>query len=565
MALHLVRGSDTFAIRYHERTDHMKRIVLAAICMLPLALCAQVLNKPRVALRNWATGLSSPVSLANCGDSRLFVVEQDGRIRIISDSMTVVQRPFLDISDPVNSTGNEQGLLGLAFEPNYLDSGYFYVYYIRGAGPGYSRISRFHVSADPDSADVASEQVLYEWPQPNTNHNGGNILFGPDGYLYIGFGDGGSANDPPNNAQDFTDPLGDIIRIDVSEHNDTFLIPPTNPFTNNGDTLPEIWASGLRNPWRYSFDRLTGDLWIGDVGQNLWEEIDFWPAGDNSGPNFGWRCREGWIMNSNVSQTGCLGAAGYDQPRSAHSHAAPFDWCSITGGFVYRGPSYPHLFGHYIFTDYCAADIMTYSPTNIYDVDTLLLTTTGGYAAFGEDQNGEMYVANQQNGQIKKLYDPCPMDDPAITSDGFILTATEGTSYQWLLDGVAIPTATGQTYVPEVGGNYQVRVNFGTPCNLISDTLLFIATDINEAKGNGVTIFPQPAKDRVIIERAASGEAGDLRIVDALGRTVYAGTWAKGQGRMEVDVASFPVGTYVLSISGPGTSRPSNAPLVIAR
>ncbi len=543
----------------------MKRIFLAALLTLPALLSAQVLNKPKVALHNWASGLSIPVCLANCGDSRLFVVEKDGLIRIISDSMQVVERPFLDISGPVNSNGNEQGLLGLAFEPNYLDSGYFYVYYIRSAGPGYSRLSRFHVSSDPDSADVASEQVLYEWQQPFTNHNGGNIMFGPDGYLYIGFGDGGSADDPMGNAQDPSDPLGNMIRIDVSQHNDTYLIPPTNPYTNNGDTLPEIWASGLRNPWRWSFDRLTGDLWIGDVGQNAWEEVDFWPAGDNSGPNFGWRCREGWVINSGVSQTGCLGSSGYDQPRSAHSHDSPYGWCSVIGGFVYRGPSYPHLFGQYIFSDYCAGDFMTYAANNNYDLDTLLLTTTGGYAAFGEDLEGEIYVANQANGQIKKLYDPCPMNDPAITSDGFEITATEGLSYQWLLDGAVIADATGQTFVPEVGGNYQVRVNFGTPCNLISDTVVFIATGLVEQNGTGVAIYPQPAKDRVIIERVATAEASELRIFDVLGRVVFSSTWTKGQRQMDVDVAAIPVGTFVVSISGPGTVKPSNTTLVIAR
>ncbi len=543
----------------------MRPFAIAFALTLPMVLSAQVLNKPKIATTPWATGLNEPVSLANCGDTRLFVVEKDGRIRIISDSLTVVQRPFLDISGPVNSAGNEQGLLGLAFEPSYLDSGYFYVYYISGGGNGSSRISRFHVSNDPDSADVASEQVLYEWPQPYGNHNGGNIMFGPDGYLYIGFGDGGSANDPPDNGQDLTDPLGDIIRIDVSQHNDSFLIPPTNPFTNNGDTLPEIWASGLRNPWRWSFDRLTGDLWIGDVGQYDWEEVDFWPAGDNSGPNFGWRCREGVVANPGVSQSNCLGASAYDGPVSVHGHASPTSWCSITGGFVYRGSRYPHLYGHYVFVDYCAGDFMTYAAGTNNDVDTLLLTPTGGYAAFGEDAEGELYVANQQNGQVRKLFDPCPMSEPLIANDGYLLSATEGNSYQWYLNGAVITGATGQTYVPEVGGNYQVRVSFSGLCNLISDTLLFIATDIQEQDGNAIAVFPQPAKDRVIIERTATAEASELRIFDAMGRVVFTSMWTKGQQQMDVDVAAFPIGTYVVRIDGPGTMKPANTPLVIAR
>jgi glucose/arabinose dehydrogenase len=543
----------------------MKRFVITALCALPLVLSAQVLNKPKIATTPWATGLNEPVSLANCGDTRLFVVEKDGLIRIISDSMTVVQRPFLDISGPVNSAGNEQGLLGLAFEANYLDSGYFYVYYISGGGNGNSRISRFRVSSDPDSADVASEQVVYEWPQPYGNHNGGNILFGPDGYLYIGFGDGGSANDPPQNGQDLTEPLGDMIRIDVSQHNDTFLIPPTNPWINHGDTLPEIWASGLRNPWRWSFDRLTGDLWIGDVGQYDWEEVDFWPAGDNSGPNFGWRCREGNVANPGVTQSNCLGAGAYDGPVSVHGHAAPTNWCSITGGFVYRGSRYPHLYGHYVFVDYCAGDFVTYGAGTTNDVDTLLLTNTGGYAAFGEDHEGELYVANQQNGQVRKLFDPCPMSEPLITNDGYTLTATDGNSYQWYLNGAVIPGATEASYVPEVGGDYQVRVNFSTLCNLISDTLIFIATGVDERTVSGLALFPQPAKDRVIIERAYANDVAGLSVFDAVGRMVFTATWTKGQRQMEVDVATFPVGSYVVRLESVGTGTPVSAPLIIAR
>ena len=204
--------------------------------------------------------------------------------------------PFLDIHTRVNS-GGEQGLLGLAFDPNYAESGFFYVYYIFGGGNGSSRISRFSVTANPDSAAEASEQVIYSWPQPYSNHNGGDIHFGPDGYLYIGLGDGGSGGDPEGYAQNMSDPLGDMIRIDVSDPDTTYTIPPTNPFAGLvGDTLPEIWASGLRNPFRWGFDALTGDLWIGDVGQNAFEEVDFWPAGAlyNSHPNFGWNCYEGF-------------------------------------------------------------------------------------------------------------------------------------------------------------------------------------------------------------------------------------------------------------------------------
>ena len=362
-----------------------KRILLSATLALPLLLHAQVLNKPKVAVRNWATGFTQPVAVANCGDSRMFIVQKAGVIKIVSDSMTVEPTPFLDITSRVNSTNNEQGLLGLVFEPNYLDSGYFYVYYTHG-DPYFDRLSRFRVTADPNVADPNSEQVLIDVPDPEWNHNGGDLHFGSDGYLYVSFGDGGSGNDPWNNGQNYTEPLGGMFRIDVSEHNDHYLIPPTNHFAyeDGTDTLPELWAVGLRNPWRYSFDRLTGDLWIGDVGQNTWEEVDKWPAEDTTCPNFGWRCREGFVATPGISQSGCQDAGYYVSPLAAFNHTTQ-GWCSVIGGYVYRGAWYPHHYGHYIFTDYCAGDFLTFSDETNTDVDTMLMTTTAGYAAFGED------------------------------------------------------------------------------------------------------------------------------------------------------------------------------------
>jgi glucose/arabinose dehydrogenase len=552
----------TFAALTH--VNNMKRSLSILALAAPLLLAAQVLNKPKVALRNWATGFNEPVCLAHCGDSRLFVVEKDGIINIVSDSMTVVPQPFLDISGPVNSAGNEQGLLGLAFEPNYLDSGYFYVYYIAGTGNGNSRVSRFRVSDDPDSADVASEQILYEWPQPYANHNGGDIHFGPDGYLYVGFGDGGSGNDPEQNGQDYLEPLAGMIRIDVSQHDSTYLIPPSNPFSyeTGTDTLPETWAVGLRNPFRWSFDRQTGDLWIGDVGQNAWEEVDFWPAGDNSCPNFGWRCREAFVATPGISQTNCQGAQFYESPLAAFDHAGQ-GWCSVIGGYVYRGSWYPHHTGHYIFTDYCAGDFLTFAEGSNSDVDTMLMSATLGYAAFGEDVDGQLYVADQQGGTVQKLYDPCPMADPAITNDGYICTATAGNSYQWYLNGVLISGANQQTYIPQVSGNYQVRVNFGTPCTLFSDTLAFIATGIIEQQNGGVAVFPQPARNEVTIERSAMAEIADLAIIDGLGRSVVKARWSIGQKQMTLNVELLPAGAYVLRMSG-GTGNVSSTSLIIS-
>lgn len=529
----------------------MKRSLFALSVGLPVLLSAQVLNKPKVALRNWATGFTQPVAITNCGDSRLFVVEKAGRVRIVSDSMQVVAQPFLDISDHVNSVGNEQGLLGLAFPQNYADSGYFFVYYIFGPGNGTSRVSRFRVTADPDSADAASEQVIYSWPQPYTNHNGGDIHFGPDGYLYVGFGDGGSGYDPEQNGQDYTEPLAGMIRIDVSDPDTTYTIPPSNPFaTSTSDTLPEVWATGLRNPWRWGFDRLTGDLWIGDVGQDTWEEVDFWPAGDNSCPNFGWRCREGFIATPTINQANCLAASAYVEPQAAFAHAGQ-GWCSVIGGRVYRGEWYPHHAGHYIFTDYCAGDLLTFAAGSMTDVDTMLLTSTAGFAVIAEDSAGQLYVGNQLNGQVKKIYDPCPMGDPTITSQGdTALAATEANSYQWYMDGAPIQGATAQIYVPEATGNYQVVCNFGSPCSLISDTLLFIFDGMNDPAMGHLRLYPQPARDEVVLERQST-EASTVELADGIGRVVVVARWAEGQTRMHIAVGQLPNGLYsVRSLAG---------------
>lgn len=545
----------------------MNRALLLSLMLAPWASFAQVINKPKLALRNWATGLSEPVALANCGDDRMFVVQRAGSIKIISDSMTVVQRPFLNITSQVNSGQNEQGLLGLAFEPNYLESGYFYVYYISGTGTGTSRVSRFQVSNDPDSADAASETIIYEWPQPYWNHNGGDIHFGPDGYLYVGFGDGGSGNDPEQNGQDYTEPLGGMIRIDVSDHDTTYTIPESNPFFGTAsDTLPEVWATGLRNPWRWSFDRSTGDLWIGDVGQNAWEEVDFWPAGDNSCPNFGWRCREGFVATPGVSQSNCGGAAAYVAPVAAFDHVAANQggqaWCSVIGGYVYRGNWYPHHAGRYIFTDYCAGDFLTFGQG--YDVDTMLMSTTAGYSGFGQDVEGQLYVANQINGQVRKLYDPCPMADPEITAAGDLLTATEGNSYQWYLNGEAIPSATQQTYLANVSGEYQVEVNFGSPCTLLSDTLVFIVSQVVERAVPGVKVYPQPARDVVTFERPDATEAGTLQVFDLAGKHVRSERLAAGQKRIQMATSQLAGGTYEVRMVAPNGALKARATFVIA-
>lgn len=538
----------------------MKNTLLAFTLALPMLLSAQM-NPVRIALHNWATGLDRPVWLANAGDERMFVVQRLGAIKILTDSMQVLPTPFLDITSQVTSTQNEQGLLGLAFDPGYATNGFFYVYYITGSGSGSSRISRFHVSDDPNVADPTSEVVLYTVAQPYWNHNGGCLQFGPDGYLYCGFGDGGSGNDPYGNGQNLDVALGSMIRIDVSQHNSTYAIPADNPFVGAQDTLPELWASGLRNPWRYSFDRLTGDMWIGDVGQGAWEEVDFWPAGDNSGPNFGWRCREGLVATPGVDQTGCGTAADYVAPVAAFSHN-PQGWCSVIGGYVYRGPSFPHLYGKYIFTDYCAGDFLTFGSN--YALDTLLMTSNFGYAAFGQDLAGELYVVDHENNNIKKIVDACPMPDPVVSFDGHILTSTDANSWQWVLNGFAITGATEQNYVPLVNGSYQVRVNFGGPCLLMSGPVQVVTTGVHEYGDFRPAIYPQPASSNLELrsdDRTKPTFTVDL--VDAVGHTVAAFTWPGTEPTLTIDVSGLAQGSYVLRGGDGGAQRWARMVMVV--
>lgn len=519
----------------------MNKIGFCMLAALPLTACAQP-SPVQIELHQWAN-LNKPVYVTNAGDERLFVVQQQGIIRIITDSMQVAPVAFMNITDRVNDDMNEQGLLGLAFDPGYAENGFFYVNYIHGEDEGTSRISRFQVSADPNVADTSTEVVLYTVDQPYWNHNGGCLQFGPDGYLYCGFGDGGSGNDPENNAQDMGTALGKMIRIDVSQHNDTFLIPPDNPFVGTSGVLPEIWASGLRNPWRFSFDRTTGDLWIGDVGQNAWEEVDFWPAGDNAGPDFGWRCREGLVATPGVSQTGCAAAGPFTDPVAVFNHGSQ-GWCSVIGGYVYRGAQFPRLAGKYIFTDYCNGDFITFGDN--YDLDTLLMTGNYGYSSIGEDAAGELYVTDVEHNRVYKLVDACPMPSPVVTFDGGILSSTLADAWQWLLNGSAIPGANTAQFTPEENGFYQVEASFGE-CVLLSDTVQVLTTATAEGGPFKPSVYPQPAAATLTLRAdGRTKPAYSVELLDLTGKVVRTLPWPSAAAKLLLDVAGLAEGNYVL-------------------
>lgn len=368
-----------------------------------LALACSAQAQPLLDLQLVAgPAFDSPVDIANCGDGRLFIVEKNGYIRILNADGT--SSLFLDIDAKVKSSGSEQGLLGLAFDPNYAANGYFYVNYTNNTGTGNTTIARYTRNAvNPNVADVASEVILLTIVQPFTNHNGGNLEFGPDGYLYIGTGDGGSGGDPGNRAQDITDQLlGKMLRIDVSTA--PYSIPADNPFVGiTGDD--EIWQYGLRNPWRFSFDRLTGDLWIGDVGQSAWEEVDFQPASSTGGENWGWRCYEG---NATYNTTGCAGIGTYDFPIYVYNHSFATGGYAITGGYVYRGSDYPGMYGYYIFCDYVTGNWWTTTSDGAGGwISAKNDLSFGDIATFGEGNDGELYCASLSTGLIYKVVDLC--------------------------------------------------------------------------------------------------------------------------------------------------------------
>lgn len=370
------------------------RLSFHVIAFVALVLLSGCPRRDTVQLQLVAEGFDAPDFVGSPpGDAaRLFVVEQTGKIWIVKNG-TRLETPFLDVSAKLGADSGEQGLLGLAFHPDYATNGYFYVHYTNADLN--SRIARYTVSENANVADAASEAVLLENDDPFPNHNSGMLAFGPDGYLYIGMGDGGSANDPNNNAQNLNTIFGKILRVNV-DGAQPYTIPSDNPFVGMVDTRQEVWVYGLRNPWRFSFDRETGDLYIGDVGQNAREEIDFQAGTSGGGENYGWRNREGTICRPGETDCDVPGAV---EPIYDYSQAGAR---SVTGGYVYRGNAMPALRGTYFLADYVSGKVTSFR----YDGAALTaltehpgLTPAGGLASiasFGEDADGELYVVDHR-------------------------------------------------------------------------------------------------------------------------------------------------------------------------
>ena len=475
------------------------------------AILAFGADPPPVRLHQVASGFQNPLDIRfpPDGSGRMFVVEQIGRIRVVKNGAVLAQ-PFLDMRGRVSCCG-ERGLLGLAFSPRFAENGRFYLNYTDPSGD--TVVSRIQVVAgNPDAADASSEQVVLRVAQPFSNHNGGNLMFGPNGFLYIGLGDGGGGADPENNGQRNTTLLGKMLRIDVESGSATYSVPSTNPFVNSSGTRPEIWAMGLRNPWKYTFDRETGDLWIADVGQSRAEEVNVQPAASSGGENYGWRRMEGlqcYPSGSSCDRSG-LTMPVVEYPRS--------EGVSVTGGYVYRGSRYRALRGFYLYSDFGSGNIWALQRSGDAWDNRRVLASGRNISTFGEDPGGELYVADHSGGGIYLI----SAGAPAITAEGVVNAASFRTGVTpgslatvfgsgiTSLPGIVAPTAfplptnlggisvaVNGIATPILGVasiNGQEQINFQVPFEVAGASTVSVVVTANGQSSSAVTVPVMPAQ-----------------------------------------------------------------------
>jgi hypothetical protein len=487
-------------------------------------------------------------------DARLFVVQRNGVV-LVFDTAGAKIDTFMNIRNLITTSsgaGEERGLLSLAFSPNYTSNGYFFIYYVDLNGQ--VTISRWSVSANPNRADMASENVVIKIFHPFSNHNGGCLRFDQFGYLVAGTGDGGSAGDPDNRAQNIDSLLGKMLRFDVTTL--PYTIPPGNQFVGVAGR-DEIWSYGMRNPWRFSFDRKNKDLYIADVGQNIWEEIDYQPADSIAGRNYGWKCWEGDAVYS----TACPGTTF---PVQTYQHTA--GRCSVSGGVVYRGDKYADMNGYYFYADYCTSDFWALSKNSGSWANNLALAFgSDGIVSIDEDYFGEMYACGLSLGVVYKMKsDNCNsvvyVDSAKITTsqihadclvDTLYANYIPGVVYQWKNTGVAISGANSwKLAVPgNSGGDFTVDVINGS-CTTTSATYkLDICEGIENLENHNIKFYPNPAKDIIFVENFNTNSLiNTIRIIDVAGNTVlsFAGNKDKKQG---LDVSKLNNGLYTLQVS----------------
>ena len=548
--------------------QHLLAIVLCFLFIIPSN--AQIID-----LIPHAAGLNEPIDIASAGDDRLFIVEREGRIRILERNGTVLSEPFIDITDDVRSSGPEQGLLSMAFHPDYANNGFFYLNYTNPNGDTY--IARYSVSSsNPNLASPNSRLILYTVTQPYNNHNGGDINFGPDGYLYIALGDGGSGGDPGDRAQNLNFELGKILRIDV-DSGTLYSIPPDNPYAQPGQMgLDEIWASGLRQPWRFSFDSETGDMWVGDIGEDEWEEINFQPAASAGGENYGWRCYEGLEPFNTSACTG--NAEDYTYPIHVYANNSTTSGCSVTGGYVYRGGAFESLQGLYIYADYCTGRFWSLRllPGTGWFNEPLGQSSAFNFRTFGEDDRRELYVAGATDGMIYRVVDPTalPIDLVAFTAENIDnkevvlkwLTATEIDSdyfdIQRSLDGInfanigkvsaAGNSTTEQNYQftdgdPAFGEIYYRLRQVDLDGSVTYSEVVQVKLDRNYVTPN---IYPNPihSKQNLTVDFGDIPTTSiQINIVDMSGRQVYYREFPAGQNRFDIPINELTKGMYIVN------------------
>ncbi len=525
------------------------RLIVALVAALLLAtnLISQEIRTVQI-----ASGITAPTDIesARDGSGRLFFVQQNGIIRIFRNG-ALLPAAFLDIRSKTRAM-NERGLLGLAFPPGFAQSQRFYVNYTDLNGD--TVIAQYKVGASPDQVDASSETILLHIDQPFENHNGGRLQFGPDGYLYVGMGDGGSGGDPFGNGQNRGALLGKLLRIDVETDPGRITIPRDNPFVNTAGTRPEIWALGLRNPWRFSFDRATGDLWIADVGQDTYEEVDFQPASSRGGENYGWNLMEG----AHCFISGCS-PQGLTLPVAEYTHT---DGCSVTGGAVYRGKVSPGLRGIYLYGDFCSGRIWGLERQVNQWVNRLLLSTGFAITTFGEDESDELYVANANNGTIHHIEGsrvPRVAATGVVNAASFVQGLTPGSLATVFAAGVLddpgvtiadrIPLATSLRDVSlTVGGipapilalanrNGVEQANFQVPFEVTGTTAAVSVTRAGQSSApvNVPVLDVQPAVYNVDGTQAIVVHAADYTLADAtrpLDHGEFALVYASGLGRV---------------------------------
>jgi glucose/arabinose dehydrogenase len=467
-----------------------------------------VFAQPQFSFQSYLSGLTHPLYITHAGDERMFVVEKSGIIKVVQPGSTT-PTVFLNITSLVKYTGStnsEQGLLGLAFHPDYKNNGYFYVNYTKDTSisNGPTIIARYSVSNnDSNVANPNSAQIILNIPQPFTNHNGGCLQFGSDGYLYIGMGDGGSANDPNGYGQDKLTLLGKMLRIDVNAA--TYSIPSTNPYYGMASARNEIWAYGLRNPWRFSFDRITQDLWMGDVGQNAWEELNFQPAASTGGENYGWRCYEG---NNSFNTSGCPSQSTMVFPFYEYGHNTAGGY-SVTGGYVYRSAKYKGAWGYYLFSDAVNQHLWATIKNNTVFNTTKVMNGTAGSSnvSFGQDIYGGLYIVKHSGGTVQRIVETGTKQPKAfVFNSGSVNNICEGNNYElkalyhpdlnyeWQKDGQTISgTNNSVTHFATESGLYRVIVSDPTVAQSLPDTsettqVIVVPASVSSLQQNNYTV-----------------------------------------------------------------------------